>query len=28
VFRTKKDAIAAYKRGEIGEGQKIEILNS
>jgi len=27
VFRSKKDAIAAYKRGEIGAGQKVEIIN-
>jgi DNA-directed RNA polymerase beta' subunit len=28
VFRSKKDAIDAYKRGEIGVGQRIEILES
>jgi len=26
VFKTKKDAIAAYHRGEIGSGQRVEIL--
>jgi len=26
VFKTKKDAIAAYRRGEIGVGQRVEIV--
>lgn len=26
VFKSKKDAIAAYKRGEIGVGQQVEII--
>lgn len=28
TFRTKQDAIAAYKRGEIGVGQPIEVLET